>query len=238
MSTDTETTSGGVAAVDRALKIVRFIAQSEAAPTLAALSEGTGFYKSTCLRLLASLEAAGLVTRHVDHTYGLSHFAYDLGRAYEKSLRITDVLLPLMQGMVDNGCESASFHLLRDAQTRVCLLRIDSHHSTLDRIRAGSVLPLDKGAPGKVIRNFSEDTPRIDPSAELVQVSIGERDPACGALAAPVFRNGLQFAGALSLSGPLDRFNAATIPNMTRLLKAAAEQATLALGGFWPAKTE
>ena len=47
---------------------------------------------------------------------------------------------------MDKGTESASFHAYHDAQSRVCLLRVDSHHSTLDRIRTGDLLPLD-GAP-------------------------------------------------------------------------------------------
>ena len=130
LGAESDMTSGGVAAVDRALKIVKFITHAENPVTLAALSEGTGFYKSTCLRLLASLEAADLVCRREDHTYHLSYFAYDLGRAYEKSLRIADVLLPLMQHMVDEGCESASFHLLRDERTPP--LPVAGRQSSLD----------------------------------------------------------------------------------------------------------
>ena len=38
-----------------------------------------------------------------------------------------------------------------DAKLRLCVLRIDSQHATLDRVSAGALLPLDRGAAGHQI---------------------------------------------------------------------------------------
>src|SRR5690606_36239081 len=151
----------GVAAVDRALLIVDVIAQHKEPITLADLSRATGFYKSTLLRLIASLEKASLVIRrHNDGRYALGSYAHQLGRCYEAAYRLSEVVQPLLEDLVKKGSESASFHTYHDAQSRICLLRVDSYHSTLDRIRIGDLLPLDKGAAGKLITQFNEgDSP-------------------------------------------------------------------------------
>src|SRR5690606_10619272 len=108
--------------------------------SLADLSRATGFYKSTLLRLIGSLEKAALVVRRLDGRYSLGPYAHVLGRAYEATYHITEIILPLLQDLVDQGTESASFHVYNDAGTRACVLRVDSHHSTLDRVRAGDLL--------------------------------------------------------------------------------------------------
>lgn len=64
---------------------------------------------------------------------------------------------------------------------------------------------------------------------------MGERDPACAAVASPVFGPDNEMRGAISLSGPQERFTATAIKKMSKLVQASAAQATRALGGRWPA---
>ncbi len=226
--------SDGVAAVERALAIVDAIAQRTEPISLADLSRATGFYKSTLLRLMVSLERFSLVTRRPDGRYALGLYAHTLGRAYEDTYRLAETLQPLLQALVDQGTESASFHAYHDADTRICLLRVDSHHSTLDRIRVGDLLPLAKGAAGRLIAAYQlrGESPA---QAGLVLTSMGERDPACAAVASPVFGPDNEMRGAISLSGPQERFTATAIKKMSKLVQASAAQATRALGGRWPA---
>ncbi|GAB1578121.1 IclR family transcriptional regulator [Bordetella petrii] len=228
-----EPSSDGVAAVERALAIVDAVAQHTDAITLADLSRATGFYKSTLLRLIASLEKAALVVRRNDGRYALGPYAHRLGRAYEATYRLTETVQPLLQQLVDQGTESASFHAYHDARTRMCLLRVDSHHSTLDRIRVGDLLPLDKGAAGRLLTAYLI---KRQPVAEagLSMISMGERDPNCAAVACPVFGPDGEMCGAISLSGPKERFTPAAVKKMSRLAGAAAAAATQALGGRWP----
>ncbi|MET0335241.1 MAG: helix-turn-helix domain-containing protein [Rhizobacter sp.] len=223
----------GVAAVERALAIVEAIEQAEQPLTLTAVSEATGLYKSAVLRMMVTLERRGLVLRRQDQRYALGPLAFRLGRAYARSNHIEEQLAPLMQDLVARGTESPSFHVRHDGDTRLCLLRFDSHHSTLDRVRAGDLLPLKRGAAGKVLLRFGAGDTK-EAGSELAEYSFGERDPACGAVAGPVFGPGGELVGALSLSGPLDRFTEAAVKKMVKPLLEACEAATRSLGGVWP----
>lgn len=223
----------GVAAVDRALAIVDAIAHSSDPITLADLSRATGYYKSTLLRLIASLEKASLVIRRSDGRYALGRYAHELGRSYEAAYRLTEVMLPVLQDLVNQGSESSSFHVYHDDQSRVCLLRVDSHHSTLDRIRVGDLLPLDRGAAGKLIKAYHGTG--MPPSKDhLIAISVGERDPNCAAVASPVFGLDNEFCGAISLSGPQERFTPKAVKEMSGMVQRAAQDVTNALGGIWP----
>ena len=73
--------------------------------------------------------------------------------------------------------------------------------------------------------------------ATCFTVSIGERDPNCAGMAAPVFGADGRLEGALSLSGPRDRFTEAMIEDYRPRLKAAAAGVTRSLGGHYPASS-
>ncbi|MGY4826969.1 IclR family transcriptional regulator [Sphaerotilaceae bacterium SBD11-9] len=223
----------GVAAVDRALTIATALAQASSPLTLADLARRTGMYKSTLLRLLASLARAGLVVHRSDKRYALGPLAFMFGRSFELTYGLKEGIQPVLEWLVGKGTESSSFHVRHGKDARLCLFRIDSDHSTLDRVRSGDLLPLDRGAPGKVLSAFAAGLP-ASADAPLLYSSFGERDPLCGALAAPVFGPAGILLGALSLSGPLERFSDTAVQRMNSLLFTAAEKATRSLGGQWP----
>lgn len=223
----------GVAAVDRALLIVQALEQARRPLGLAELGTATGLYKSAILRLVVSLEKCGLVLRRADHSYALGPFAFRLGKAYDASAPLESALKPLMEQLVREGIESPSFHVQHNPATRLCVLRVDSLHSTLDRVRVGDLLPTSAGAAGKVLRGVAAD-PLLGPVSPLLQASFGERDPQCGAVAGPVFGPGGILLGALSLSGPLDRFTRESVLVLAPALLKACQAATAALGGEWP----
>lgn len=216
----------GVAAVDRAFAILGALAERAEPSTLAELARATGFYKSTILRLSASLEAAGYLARLQDGRYVLGGSAHRLGLAYERQNPLREHVLPVLQDLVEQGTESASFHIRHGQDTRLCLFRVNSHHSTLDRVASGAILPMDKGAAGRILRSFARD-----PASGLsTALSRGERDPSCAGLAAPVF-GPAGLVGALSLSGPGERFTAEAVARMEGLLLDATARISRALGG-------
>ncbi|ADU98134.1 IclR family transcriptional regulator [Alicycliphilus denitrificans] len=234
-STEPSDKSDGVAAVDRALHIATALANSPQALTLTELSNVTGMYKSTLLRLLASLERAGLVTHRADKRYALGPLAFVFGRSFEQVHGLQGAIQPILQWLVEQGTESPSFHVRHDQSHRLCLMRIDSNHSTLDRVRTGDLLPLHKGAAGKVITTLEQGSQAQTAAAgDLVFTSFGERDPLCGAIAAPVFGPSASLLGAISVSGPLERFSELAVQRMKTLVLAAAQRATHSLGGKWP----
>lgn len=226
---------GGVAAVERAFSIMAALERADGPVALADLSRITGLYKSTILRLMISLEHNGYATRLRDGCYDLGPAAIRLGLAYERKNALRAHVLPVLQDLVGRGTESASFHVRQDGEHRLCLYRVDSHHSTLDRVTAGETYPMKVGAAGRVLLAFEE--PASPSSTAIIAhgwaLSLGERDPACAGLAAPVF-GAAGLLGALSLSGPRERFGAAEIDAMRALLMPLAADLTRRLGGTWP----
>ena len=171
-----------------------------------------------------------------DKRYALGPLAFVFGRSFEQTNGLQDAIQPQLVWLVNQGTESPSFHVRHDDDNRLCLMRIDSNHSTLDRIRPGDQLPLHRGAPGKVLTSFGQGLPAKPLAAEdLLFTSFGERDPLCGAIAAPVFGPSASLVGAMSVSGPLERFSELAVSRMKSLMLKAAQEATESLGGKWPA---
>lgn len=225
----------GVAAVDRALSIVLALVAAGEALSLAELSRQTGLYKSTLLRLIASLELSTLVVARPDKKYCLGPLAFRLGQSFESTYHLEEHVLPSLKSLVSQGTESASFHVRHDRKHRLCLFRADSNHSTLDRVKGGDLLPIDRGAAGKAIRIFESPlTESALQGMEIVIASFGERNPIIAGLAAPVFGVGGKFYGVISLTGPIERFTESNTRKMSRLLVNACETVTLSLGGNWP----
>lgn len=220
----------GVAAVDRAFAILEAVAGQDEPSTLAGIARATGFYKSTILRLAASLEAAGYLARLRDGRYALGGSALRLGLAYERQNPLRQHVVPVLKALVDQGTESASFHIRHGAGARLCLFRVNSHHSTLDRVEAGAILPLDRGAAGRVLIAHDVEGGEGVPGAAATALSRGERDPSCAGLAAPVF-GPAGLVGAVSLSGPGERFTDEAVARMEGLLLEATGRITRELGG-------
>lgn len=236
MATRKKRAPAGVAAVDRALAIVQAISSQPEPWSLARLSAATDLYKSTILRLLGSLENARYVTRLNDGNYTLGPAMFRLGLAYEQAHPLREIVFPVLESLVKNGTESASLHIRHNATSRMCIVRVNSNHSTLDRIQAGDILPLDRGAAGRLLAAFDGDeNPATGQLREsCFALSVGERDPACAGVACPVFGPEGAIKGVLSLSGPRERFTPEAIARMHKLLLAAAIAVTQTLGGTYP----
>lgn len=227
----------GVAAVERALSIVAALETADQPMMLAELAVRTGFYKSTILRLMGSLIPTGYVTRLPDGSYDLGPTAFRLGVAFTRKNALGHHVVPALQELVDRGTESASFHVRQDADNRVCLFRVNSRHATLDRVEAGHSYALLRGAAGHIILAYGGSTGKRYDAIRAIgfDVSLGERDPSCAAVAAPVFGPRGMLVGVISLSGPRERFGEAEIAEMKRVLGPVAKKLTINLGGEWPA---
>lgn len=229
--TDNDTQrQNGVAAVDRALSIVAALASGTTSLSLSELSRGTQLYKSTILRLLESLERAQYVTRLPDTRYTLGPMAYRLGMAYERTNDVAVHVIPVLEELVAAGTESASFHIPYGEDRRLCLLRKDSNHSTLDSVRAGQILPLI-GAAGKIVQTCLNQNTVTAISQIRVVASYGERDPSCAGIASAVVGADGRLIGALSLSGPIGRFTPESVAKMSPRLLASAQRISQKLGG-------
>ena len=223
--------SGGVAAVDRALLLLASFRAGDRSLALAELAQRAGLVKSTALRLLASLAHFGLVRKLDDGRYALGPEIARLQSIYTASFSMEGAVMPVLRDLVRRTKESAVYHV-RQGDARLCLYRVDSPQPLRDHVQVGDLVPLDRGAGGRVILAFSGakgalyERIRRDKHAALV----GDRSKDLAGIAAPVFKPGGELAGALTLTMPAARFDERFIP----AVRSAARELTRALGGTFP----
>ena len=222
---------GGTAAVDRALSLLGAFRLGEESLGLQDLAERTRQHKSTVLRLLASLQHGQLVLRTEDGRYRLGPAVARLHAVYASSFSLERVVMPELRALVALTGESAAFHV-RQGDARLCLYRVDSPNPVRDHIRAGDLLPLDKGAGGRVLMAFAGASGPLYDQARRdgVVVLAGHRVPQLAGISAPCFDARAQLAGAVTLTMPTDRLD----PAQARHVAEAAAAITRALGGEVP----
>lgn len=222
----------GVAAVDRALTILDVFTEQDSTLALADLARRTGYYKSTILRLAASLERRGYLTRLADRGWRLGPAASRLGSVYQAAFDLGDIVEPVLQKVVAETGETAAFHV-REGNIRISLYRVESLQRIRDHVRQGEHLPLDRGAGGKVLLAFSGakgmEFERI--RRQLLCVSLGNRIADLGGVSAPVFGVGQRLIGALTVSVPLSRLDRKAVARFGPVVLAHAAALTRALGG-------
>lgn len=195
---------------------------------LGEIAERTLLYKSTVLRLLASLEHARLVRRTNDGRYALGPEIARLYAAYAASFSQEAAVVPVMKKLVEQTRESASFHV-RQGEQRLCLYRVDSPQPVRDHIKAGDLLPLNKGVGGRVIMAFSGAAGKIYDELRTKKIisAVGDRSEGVAGISAPVFDASGNLAGAITLTMPAARFDR----KQEKFVRKAAIAMTEALGG-------
>jgi DNA-binding IclR family transcriptional regulator len=222
----------GVAAVDRAFKILFAFTPEDSTVGLSELAERTGLYKSTILRLVGSLLRWHLLIRLADGRYRLGPGALQLGAVYQQSHRSRDVFMPILQELAEATGESVAYYV-REGDGRVCLHRVDSAHVLRYHVREGDFLPLTVGSGGRVLAAFAgaPGEPYETIRTRFFYSSVGERDRDIAGMSVPVFTVGQAVAGALTVAGPSTRLDEEFFATHLPALLAAAAEATTALGG-------
>ena len=225
---DEQAAPGGAAAVDRAISLLTAFRSGDMALSVTELAERTRLYKSTVSRLLASLEHGRLVRRTAEGRWALGPETMRLAAIYSASFSLEDVVLPVMRELVDRTQESVAFHV-RQGDQRLCLFRVDSPQLLRDHIRAGDMLPLDRGAGGRVLMAYSGARGRIYDQVRRdgYLMVTGDRVPGLVGISAPVWNSGRELVGALTLTVPEQRVQ----PSFVNELRQSAARLTESLGG-------
>lgn len=221
----------GIVAVDRALDILSAFRGGSGSFSLAELARLLEVNKTTMLRICGSLERAGYLRKGSDSRYWLGPAACALGKYYEADIHLDDVVIPELLKLAGIVRESTSFHV-RVGDARLCVYRVDADHIDVDNVRTGDWLPLDLGAAGHILTAYTD--PRSPHSLNIrgrgYAFSFGERDATCAAVAVPVFKFGHDLCGALSISGPRQRFTEQYGWRILPLVVAAAERMSFGMG--------
>lgn len=231
---DADAAQGGVAAVDRALSLMSVFTSNDHALSLRELAERTRLYKSTVLRLLASLEHARWIQRLEDGRYALGPEVARLHGIYSASFSLERVVIPVLRELVATTGESAAYHV-RQGDARLCLYRVDSPHPVRDHIRAGDLLPLDRGSGGRVLTAFDDILGTAPgPDQDLYRkirsdgyfAAIGDRLSEVAGISAPVFCAAGTIAAAVTLTVPVHRYD----PSHVTAVRRAASQLSSRVG--------
>lgn len=224
----------GVAAVDRAVAILRCFSMGQPTRTLHDLAEQTGLYKSTILRIVNSLLYAQLIERLPDAQYRIGPAAFEFGAIYRRNVTQADVLLPLMRELADELGESVTFSVRSGRNERTCMLKaLSPRHTIHYYVHEGDRLPCDRGSGGQILLAFGGEPGGAYDEARrrFFYVSIGERDPETSGVATPLFGSDQALVGSLAVSGPRSRFTDAFIATVTVALLRTTSIATRRLGG-------
>lgn len=227
---DEQAAPGGTAAVDRALSLLAAFRAGDAALSLAELAARTRLVKSTALRLLASLAHARLLQRTADDRWAPGPELARLGSLYTATFSLQAEVMPVLQQLVARTRESAAFHV-RQGEQRLCLYRVDSPQLLRDHARAGELLPLDRGAGGRLLGALGADgrgTGRLAARIRRdgVLVKSGDRVPGLTGISAPVWGRGGALLGALTLTLPDTRLQ----PGFATTVRDAAQRLSQRLG--------
>jgi DNA-binding IclR family transcriptional regulator len=181
----------GVGVLDKGMLVIRALEREPL--DLAGLQAATGLPRATAHRLAVALEVHGLVRRDAAGRFCLGFELIRLGRLATQELPLAELARPSLLALRDATGESVQLYV-RDGAGRRCVVSFESTHGLRWIVPEGSLLPLELGSAGRVLRG----------EATVVE-SVEEREPGVASVSAAVRTARGEVVGAVSLSGPIER---------------------------------
>lgn len=224
------------------------------------ISKSIGSNKSSIYRILSTLKNAQWVDQDpITKKYTLGMGLQELGVSIVSRLNLRNVSLPYLSELSNVTGETAML-TARVGYERIYVEQIESSHDVRQIVEIGKRYPLWAGAPGKVIlanletgeiRGILNDLLKsgklVLASGETLEIdrlkreleetkrqgfciTVSERVVFTAAVAAPIFSRNNQVIGAISMGGPIPRFNAELAAKYAPLVSKAANEISLRLG--------
>jgi len=244
----------GTKALQRTINILFAFTDKRPSWTLSALSVELDLRKSTTHRILSALEQRGFLSRKRGGTeYELGPELIVLGARALNAIDLREVAAAELRSLSKTTGEAVSLETLLDG--RVLILHEEGGESLLGlESSAGTLLPAHATSTGKVLLANSED-PGEGPAGGLVAItdhtivskrewtatlaevrekgfatSIEELEYGYAAVAAPVRDQTGRTAAAISIGGPIHRIGKDRIPELVKIVRAAALRVSERLG--------
>ncbi|MGJ7490486.1 IclR family transcriptional regulator [Variovorax sp. ZT4R33] len=215
----------GVNALERGLRLLMALRKDEG-QKLSDLARATQLDKATASRLLRSLMRYSFAVKDSDERYRLGPATAVLEATGDTTHGIAAVVQPVIDRIARESGETASF-FVGHGDLRLCVAVAAGRRAVGHTLKVGDVLPTERGAGGRVLRQYEGGRPAD--GTDVVQTSLGERDPELAAVAVPVFDARGKLLGALSLSGTSTRYSSPEYlrSQQSRIAAAAVEIETL-----------
>lgn len=247
----------GTEAATRVADVLLLFAGGPPSLGVSEIASSLGLSKAVVHRILQSLVSRSLLrTDPATREYRLGAGAIALGSRALRDLDLRQIAGPTLRRLRDATRETTTLSgRLQD--TRMYLDQYESPQEIKMTVRLGHPYPLHAGASSRVMLAFlpSETIDRIvdqgmarltsetvaDPDQlrqGLEQIrrlgyatSRGERQHGAGSVAAPLFGAGGDVLGALSVCGPVSRFDPETVSALIPQVRAAAQGVSRQAGG-------
>lgn len=253
-----DVTVGGTASTDRVADVLYLFISGPAAMGVSEVARELGLSKAVVHRIFRSLSQRGFLQAGAgSRDYRLGPAAVALGARGLRDLDMRRAARPVLEELRDRTGETTTLSEFIGTQ-RVYLDQFESRHTIRMTVELGRLHPLYAGGTGKAIMAFLDKSARenvlskglvrltettiTEPNAlarELKEiatrgfaVSMGERQHDAGSVAAPIFDSEGRVIGALSVCGPVGRFDEESIARYGRLVVEASDRVSLKLG--WP----
>ena len=249
----------GTQAVARAIALLKAFSDAQPEWALTDLAQATGLNKTTAFRLLAALEAEGLIMRNpLSSGYRLGVELVALGGCATRSNPLRAVSRPVIEDLAQATDESATLELLIGAQVLI-VDEVSSRHPMGMSQDVGSRLPAHATATGKLLLALRGEEALAatlrPPLARLTEqtvvdrdrlrrqfkqirqqgfaATVGELEAGFTAIAAPIYDRERAVVAAISIGGASVRLTPERLPDLTAQVQMAARQISRQLG-YWP----
>lgn len=250
---DADRTPNGLRAVQRAVTVLRVLADHPAGVSLAELTRITEIPMTTVHRLLAVLREADLARETAEGLHAVGPTSVVLSGAFVEGLDLRDQARPVMRRLVDATQETCHLGVLATGLI-VYLDKIDSPNPVRMFSRVGGTNPALTTAMGRSILAYaSDDTVAATVEAiERLSKQAVEKDALAALLAqvrkdgystdlednevgiccvgAPIFDHERHVVAAISVSTPTSRFKRARLRTLGGLVRAHADDISRSLG--------
>jgi len=227
-----ETRNYVISSVDRALTILEILADH---PNIGVteIAGRLGGTKSLAFRLLRTLEARGYVTQDPERrSYSLGYHAVRIGNGAASQSNLISSTAPLMDELAELTRENVNL-LIRDGRKVVIVAARQSKQQVRLHLDIGSIGPLHAGGAANILLAYAPEEVReavlrepmerftsatiTDPGklrvmidqirANGIHVACNQYEESAFSVAAPVFNEQGICLAALSVTGPLSRFD-------------------------------
>jgi len=251
-----QTGSMGTEAADRVADVLALFTTGPASLGVSEIARELGLSKAVVHRILQSLASRSFVAADTrTRGYRLGSAALAVGARALRDFDLRSVARPFLRRLRDETRETTTVSALLQG-SRVYLDQYESPQEIKMTVELGRPHPLHAGASSRAMLAFlpeeawdavieaglsrmtpeTIDEPRtmrrrlLEVRTRGYATSRGERQHGAGSVAAPVFNMDGEAVGAISVCGPVARFDRGAIEQYVPLVTAAATEISHALG--------
>ena len=238
-----------VQVLDRTIGVLQAVADSETDLPAADIARQLRLHKSTVHRLLVVLESYRLVKKGPEGAYGLGTRLIELGECAIARLKLSEYAEPHLRTLAEQTGEGAHVTILNGTEL-LSIAHVEGRWALHSLTRTGQRTQIHSTAAGKAVLAFLSDelcddllarltlkrnTRRtiVKPSAikmELMRVrELGfavdeeEFEEGLRCVSAPIFDHRGHVVASLSMAAPVFRLRKERVPQVARLVVAAAQ---------------